>query len=119
MAKPLHRWIEHDPYEILKSVNTCIERATEQFVEQGYCLEDIKAIGITNQRETTVCHPPRIRCLPRAVYAVSSPVSTTQPRSIYTHPFPPCFLFPRIHTSASWRQITTGNMSPHSPANPC
>ncbi|KAI5789071.1 hypothetical protein EDC01DRAFT_717717 [Geopyxis carbonaria] len=51
---PHSGWIEHDPYELLKSVNTCIGRAAEQFVERGYCLEDIKAIGITNQRETTV-----------------------------------------------------------------
>jgi len=32
----------------------CIDRAAKQFQEQGYVLEDIKAIGITNQRETTV-----------------------------------------------------------------
>lgn len=57
MADWLHRWIEHDPFELLRSVNTCMERATEQFVEQGFCLDDIKAIGITNQRETTVGTP--------------------------------------------------------------
>ncbi|KAF8254125.1 glycerol kinase [Wilcoxina mikolae CBS 423.85] len=51
---PHSGWIEHDPYELLKSVNLCIERAAEQFQEKGYCLEDIKAIGITNQRETTI-----------------------------------------------------------------
>lgn len=47
-------WIEHDPFQLLESVNTCINRACEKFVELGYCLEDIKGIGITNQRETTV-----------------------------------------------------------------
>ncbi|KAI5817398.1 hypothetical protein BZA77DRAFT_245423 [Pyronema omphalodes] len=51
---PQSGWIEHDPYELLKSVNLCIERATEAFKEKGYCLEDVKAMGITNQRETTI-----------------------------------------------------------------
>ncbi|KAI5859050.1 hypothetical protein BZA05DRAFT_440655 [Tricharina praecox] len=51
---PHSGWIEHDPYELLRSVNVCIDRAAKQFQEQGYVLEDIKAIGITNQRETTI-----------------------------------------------------------------
>ncbi|KAL7273137.1 Glycerol kinase [Rhizina undulata] len=51
---PHSGWIEHDPHEILKSVNTCIQRATEQFTEKGFSVDDIKAVGITNQRETTV-----------------------------------------------------------------
>ncbi|KAI5841335.1 hypothetical protein DFP73DRAFT_480907 [Morchella snyderi] len=51
---PHSGWIEHDPYELVNSVKTCIERATEEFVADGYVVEDIKAIGITNQRETTV-----------------------------------------------------------------
>lgn len=49
-----YRWIEHDPYVLLKSVNTCIAKACEQFVDKGYVLDDIKAVGVTNQRETTV-----------------------------------------------------------------
>ncbi|PWW77258.1 glycerol kinase [Tuber magnatum] len=51
---PHSGWIEHDPYEILKSVNECIEKATKEFFDNGYEAGDIKALGITNQRETTV-----------------------------------------------------------------
>ena len=48
------RWHEHDPLELLQSVETCIEKATEAFCSAGNKAEDIRAIGITNQRETTV-----------------------------------------------------------------
>ncbi|KAF8476994.1 hypothetical protein BDZ91DRAFT_647406 [Kalaharituber pfeilii] len=51
---PHSGWIEHDPYDILNSVKICIEKATEKFVAMGYRVDDIKALGITNQRETTV-----------------------------------------------------------------
>ncbi|KAI9858192.1 MAG: Glycerol kinase [Trichoglossum hirsutum] len=47
-------WIEHDPYELVSSVETCIEEATRAFVADGHSVSDIKAVGITNQRETTV-----------------------------------------------------------------
>ncbi|KAI9806143.1 MAG: Glycerol kinase [Piccolia ochrophora] len=53
----IHRhsgWHNQDPYELLKSVDTCIEAATEDFVRKGHAVSDIKAIGITNQRETVV-----------------------------------------------------------------
>jgi len=53
-----YRWVEHDPYEILNSVNECIEKATKKFFDKGYEVGDIKALGITNQRETTVTSPP-------------------------------------------------------------
>ena len=33
----------------------CIEKATKDFLADGYKLSQIKAIGITNQRETTIC----------------------------------------------------------------
>ncbi|KAI0477704.1 glycerol kinase [Xylariaceae sp. FL0804] len=48
-------WHDHNPDELLSSAEKCIERATEQFVSKGYKKSQIKAIGITNQRETTVC----------------------------------------------------------------
>ncbi|KAI9821464.1 MAG: Glycerol kinase [Thelocarpon impressellum] len=51
---PQSGWHEHDPHELVSSVEACIERATAQFVGQGHRASDIKAIGITNQRETTV-----------------------------------------------------------------
>ncbi|KAG4305944.1 hypothetical protein PORY_000854 [Pneumocystis oryctolagi] len=47
-------WIEHDPMEILESVNICIEKAIEEFVKNGLSVQLIKAVGIANQRETTV-----------------------------------------------------------------
>lgn len=47
-------WHEHDPVEIIKSVEDCIEGAVKAFTEQGHSVESIKAVGITNQRETTV-----------------------------------------------------------------
>lgn len=40
---------------MLSSVESCIERAIEQFTFKGYSKSQIKAVGITNQRETTVC----------------------------------------------------------------
>lgn len=46
--------MEQDPKEIVDSVLTCIKLATESFTEKGYSIDDIKAIGITSQRETTV-----------------------------------------------------------------
>jgi len=35
-------------------VEQCIDRATNIFLDNGHEIEDIKAVGITNQRETTV-----------------------------------------------------------------
>ena len=49
------RWHEHDPQELVSSVEQCIEEATKKFVEMGHNVKQIKAIGITNQRETTIC----------------------------------------------------------------
>ena len=49
------RWHEHDPQSLVTSVEECIDKATEQFLEKGHQKSEIKAIGITNQRETTIC----------------------------------------------------------------
>ncbi|KAI4253397.1 MAG: hypothetical protein LQ352_003716 [Teloschistes flavicans] len=46
--------MEQDPREIVESVQTCIEEATKSFTDTGRSTDDIKAIGITSQRETTV-----------------------------------------------------------------
>jgi glycerol kinase len=40
---------------LISSVHDCIEEATNDFIELGYKPSQIRAIGITNQRETTVC----------------------------------------------------------------
>ncbi|KAN0016286.1 hypothetical protein ACTFIU_006250 [Dictyostelium citrinum] len=48
-------WVEHDGNEILESVNKCIEVVMKEYYEKNFgTKEDIKAIGITNQRETTI-----------------------------------------------------------------
>jgi glycerol kinase len=41
--------------ELLSSVEECVEKATQQFLDKGYRKDMIKAIGLTTQRETTVC----------------------------------------------------------------
>ena len=40
---------------MISTVDECIEKATQQFLEQGHKKSDIKTIGITTQRETTIC----------------------------------------------------------------
>lgn len=51
---PNSGWHEHDPLELISSVNACIDQAVEKFTQMGYSAKQIKAVGITNQRETTV-----------------------------------------------------------------
>jgi len=54
------RRCEHDPKEIIRNVNTCIDQVSEKLNEMGLSTSDIKGIGITNQRETTgVCESMR------------------------------------------------------------
>lgn len=48
-------WHEHDPIDLVASAEECIEKATEKFLSKGYATSQIKAVGITNQRETIVC----------------------------------------------------------------
>ncbi|KAL2633777.1 hypothetical protein R1flu_005256 [Riccia fluitans] len=45
-------WVEHDPMEILETVNVCIDKTLKQVSPE--VVAGLKAIGITNQRETTV-----------------------------------------------------------------
>ncbi|KYK60550.1 glycerol kinase [Drechmeria coniospora] len=51
---PQPGWHEHDPDEIIASVETCINGAVEKFEAQGHSRKQIVSVGITNQRETTV-----------------------------------------------------------------
>ena len=47
--------MEHDPIEIVQSVEQCIEEACKIFTtEQGHSISEIRAVGISTQRETTV-----------------------------------------------------------------
>lgn len=48
---PSPGWVEHDPMEIWQ---TQLETARTVLQKQGAAAEDIAAIGITNQRETTI-----------------------------------------------------------------
>jgi glycerol kinase len=48
---PKPGWVEHDPVEIWSSQASVI---TEAILKENCKAEDIAAIGITNQRETTV-----------------------------------------------------------------
>ncbi|KAI1192871.1 glycerol kinase [Nemania serpens] len=52
---PHSGWHEHDPIDLVASAEECIEKATEKFLSKGYATSQIKAVGITNQRETIVC----------------------------------------------------------------
>lgn len=47
-------WHEHDPFDLLDSVHECIEGTIEEIEAMGYSRDDVKGIGITNQRETTL-----------------------------------------------------------------
>ncbi|KAJ2654113.1 Glycerol kinase [Coemansia sp. RSA 1200] len=47
-------WVEKDPNQILQSVETVIVGACRRFQALGYDPSQIKGVGITNQRETTV-----------------------------------------------------------------
>ncbi|XP_076906575.1 glycerol kinase-like [Bidens hawaiensis] len=52
---PKAGWVEHDPMEIIESVKVCISKAVDKATADGHNIDKgLKAIGITNQRETTV-----------------------------------------------------------------
>jgi glycerol kinase len=49
------RWVEHDPMEIIESVKICMSETLGKAAASGLNVDaGLKAIGITNQRETTV-----------------------------------------------------------------
>ena len=48
---PKPGWVEHDPQDILNSQTSALKNAVES---SGISVNDIAAIGITNQRETTL-----------------------------------------------------------------
>ena len=53
---PRPGWVEHDPVEIWERTNVAIQNAVRS---AGITATDLTAIGITNQRETTVVWDPR------------------------------------------------------------
>ncbi|GAA4028136.1 glycerol kinase GlpK [Streptomyces plumbiresistens] len=53
---PRSGWVEHDPVEIWERTNSTMQNAVRQ---SDLSAADLAAIGITNQRETTVIWDPR------------------------------------------------------------
>ncbi|XP_068602874.1 glycerol kinase 3-like isoform X2 [Brachionichthys hirsutus] len=51
---PKEGWVEEDPVEIIQSVYECMERTCEKLRLLGVDIAHIKAVGVTNQRETTL-----------------------------------------------------------------
>ncbi|KDR80607.1 hypothetical protein GALMADRAFT_222202 [Galerina marginata CBS 339.88] len=51
---PKSGWHEHDADEIQEHADKCIEEAIKNLESEGWAKESVKAIGITNQRETAV-----------------------------------------------------------------
>lgn len=51
---PKEGWVEQDPIEILNTVEECINQTVVNLKQLSIDPTDIIAIGITNQRETTV-----------------------------------------------------------------
>nr|CAD7259529.1 unnamed protein product [Timema shepardi] len=51
---PQEGWVEQDPVVILDAVKECIQRTVDKLREQDVEPGDIVAIGVTNQRETTI-----------------------------------------------------------------
>uniref|UniRef100_A0A915CLI8 glycerol kinase n=1 Tax=Ditylenchus dipsaci TaxID=166011 RepID=A0A915CLI8_9BILA len=51
---PESGWVEMDPDEIYSTVMECIEQACNKLEEMGISVDEIKAIGIANQRETSL-----------------------------------------------------------------
>ncbi|KAH8924034.1 glycerol kinase [Atractiella rhizophila] len=51
---PQPGWHEHRPKDWITAIDNCIKTAVKELEGKGYGKSSIKAVGITNQRETTV-----------------------------------------------------------------
>ena len=51
---PAEGWVESDPFELLRTVEECIGKTIGNLNSLDIDLSDIKAVGVCNQRETTI-----------------------------------------------------------------
>uniref|UniRef100_UPI00398E33D9 glycerol kinase isoform X2 n=1 Tax=Pristiophorus japonicus TaxID=55135 RepID=UPI00398E33D9 len=51
---PKEGWVEEDPKEILYSVFECIEKTCDKLKQLKIDISNVKAVGVSNQRETTI-----------------------------------------------------------------
>lgn len=51
---PRPGWVEHDPDELIDSILCCLKEVSKKMAAEGIHSNQVKGIGITNQRETTI-----------------------------------------------------------------
>ncbi|XP_060232676.1 glycerol kinase isoform X3 [Meriones unguiculatus] len=100
---PREGWVEQDPKEILQSVYECIEKTCEKLGQLNIDVSNIKAIGVSNQRETTVVWD---KLTGEPLYnAVAAPVSPGS--SVPVAVVPSGSSVPAAGTSSVWLDLRT------------
>ncbi|CBY14557.1 unnamed protein product [Oikopleura dioica] len=84
---PQEGWVEECPDEILESCIHCIDATATIFAELGLSTDQLKCIGITNQRETTIVWDPNTgKALHNAIVWCDSRASETVDKLIAKAP---------------------------------